>query len=219
MWQAYPFYRVEVQVLHQPVLEEGAQADAVVRDVRLLAYDGDVVLLVDVSLHELFTMCLSACNASSFLPLMSYMNATATMPSPTTTILFFGVPFVSFVPFEPFVPLACRAPLPLPVPFAPFLACVALTWPSASSTIIAALSYSGKMFGVEIVVFWRPLCNRGLGRECVIRRVNKVRFRRETVSNMRSKMPTGRSEAGDYKTLAPCSPGMESAVPFVRLGG
>lgn len=56
MREADPFDGVKVQVLHQAVLEECAEADAVVRDVGLLTNDGDVVFLVDVSLHELLSV-------------------------------------------------------------------------------------------------------------------------------------------------------------------
>lgn len=42
--RAYPLSRIQVQVLDLAVLEEAGQADAVVREVRLVAYDHDVVL-------------------------------------------------------------------------------------------------------------------------------------------------------------------------------
>lgn len=42
---SYPLSRIQVQVLDLPVLEETGQADAVVREVRLVAYDYDVVLV------------------------------------------------------------------------------------------------------------------------------------------------------------------------------
>lgn len=51
----YPFFGVQVETLHLPVLEERAKPDAVIRDVWLLAYDGDAVFPLDIALHEFFS--------------------------------------------------------------------------------------------------------------------------------------------------------------------
>lgn len=42
--EPYPFFRIQVQIFDFPMLEETRQADTIIRKMRLLSNDNDVVL-------------------------------------------------------------------------------------------------------------------------------------------------------------------------------
>lgn len=60
-FRAYPFFRVEIQVLNLPVLEETSQTNAIIRKMRLLANNNNVVFSpLDIVLHEFLAFVQSA---------------------------------------------------------------------------------------------------------------------------------------------------------------
>jgi hypothetical protein len=130
----HPFFWVQIQLLHLPMLEEGAQPHAVVRDVRLLSNNDNVILPPrGIELGEFLTWPKSAsrvvvfCRQTRDFRTRTHMNERATIPSPTTTILVLGT--------RPPSPTTIIEPLALPVPFSMSGWCKALSRVSADKCI------------------------------------------------------------------------------------
>lgn len=84
------------------MLEERTQSDSVICKVWFLSDDSDAIFSVNITHHQLLSKEMLAKGHVRRHRGESYMNDTATMPRPTTTTRFLGVPLIPLTPFVSF---------------------------------------------------------------------------------------------------------------------